>query len=314
VSLLEKIILKTLAWFDLFQYPLTTWECWQWLYVNGEKIGIISPLLVQVALENLRLLGKVKNYNGYWQLADKESYLAYRLQRSRWAIAKQKRAMAGIKLISFLPFVRLVSLSNTVAWDAPSKDSDIDLFIVAKSGRLYLTRLLVTLLVHWRGWRRHGKYTSNRLCLSFYATDQNLGLQDFAYKPDPYLAYWVASIMPLLDRFVYKNYLSSNDWVNAILPNWHRVIIKNDYYLHRAGNFSKRVQGLLEFVLSGRLGDWTESWAHSWQLPRIKNYLSTQTINGPTDVVINDKVIKMHTNDRRQQLANKFEARLSELL
>ena len=55
------------------------------------------------------------------------------------------------------------------------KNSDIDLFIVASAKHLWLVRLLVSLITQIKGLRHNNKI-DNRLCLSFYTTD-NLSLK-----------------------------------------------------------------------------------------------------------------------------------------
>jgi hypothetical protein len=39
-SVLEKSILRTLAWFSVLEYPATTFETWKWLHAPGESYSL----------------------------------------------------------------------------------------------------------------------------------------------------------------------------------------------------------------------------------------------------------------------------------
>ena len=151
MTALEQAVVKTITWFDLFSHPLTAFECWQYLYHEGESLGMVTPRQVWEALGSLKRQGVLNCTLGFWQLASAEPYLSTRQQRARWAIRKARRAMRGARLISYVPFVRLVALGNSVAFDAPRQaGSDIDLLIVTARGRLFLVRFCVRLVSHLR--------------------------------------------------------------------------------------------------------------------------------------------------------------------
>lgn len=67
---LEQSIIKTLAFFDIFDYPLTLTEIWKWLYKPG-KINNENPKLsdVKQALETSKFLqDKVSSVEGFYSL------------------------------------------------------------------------------------------------------------------------------------------------------------------------------------------------------------------------------------------------------
>src|SRR3989338_8633583 len=59
-------------------------------------------------------------------------------------------------------------------------DSDIDLFIVARAGRLFIVRSFSILILHVLGVRLHGKKIKGRFCLSFFIDDTALDLSKIA--------------------------------------------------------------------------------------------------------------------------------------
>ncbi len=308
---LECAILRAITWFDLWHYPLTAFECWQYLYQEGEYLGTVTPWEVRVALARLTERGVLRVTNGFWRLASAPPHLSERQQRARWSIGKHQRARAGARLIASLPFVRLVALGNSVAFSAPrTAESDIDLLIVVQPGRLFLARLWVTLAVHLCGWRRHGTKVRDRLCLSFYLDQNSLALQPFAYPDDPYLKFWLATLAPLLDSGTYRRLLSANSWVADSLSN---LGFQAESYVASATAVpagSRFVQRALEVLFSGGFGNWCEYLSARLQLPRMRRYVGEHLGDGTGDVAVSAQVIKMHLSDRRREFARAFRQKL----
>ena len=61
-----------------------------------------------------------------------------------------------LPFIQTVPFIKMVAVCNTLGYDNAAKDSDIDLFIIAKRGRLFIVRFYSS-TVFAPGVRRHGK-------------------------------------------------------------------------------------------------------------------------------------------------------------
>lgn len=306
MRLLEQAILQTLAWFDWQQQPLTSFECWYFLWCDQGEIISATQSDVAGALETLQARGVVKCERGFWQLSDSPSYTNERLERARWSITKRRRAERAAKLISYLPFIRAVALANTLASNSAKQESDIDLLIITSAGRLYLSRLLVTILVQLLGWRRHGSRVANRVCLSFYLSDDHLNIKDLAYEFDPYLIYWLANLYCLVDKDIFNDFLQANNWVHNYVPN----------------RFSKPHPKLevsykptwLEGLLGGFVGNMLEYGARRLQLFLIRRHKNSRLNDGSSAVVVTDSVLKFHESDQRPQLAEKFQAKQTVIL
>ena len=316
MSPLEQAILRTVTWFDLLSYPLTAFECWQYLYQEGESLGSVDPGQTHTALLNLQRRGVLRSVSGYWQLAEAPNRLEKRLARARASIAKRKRAQAAARLISYLPWVRMVGLVNTTALEAARPESDIDLFIVLEHGRLFLGRLLITVLVQLRGWRRYGTKVRNRLCLSFYVTTEHLNLRPLAYADDPYLTFWVSSLSPLFGRSTYQQFLVANSWVTEHLPNWlgtESPAVISSLRVAKTPRTIRLVQRWLE-VLGNTAGSGVlERLARTLELKRIHGHQGSRLGDGTTAVVVSTEVLKFHENDKRPQLAEAWRRALSVL-
>ncbi len=299
---LSVAVINTLAWFELVGYPLTYAECWRYLWGGTVRA---TPGQVRTMLNDLTARGVAAAEDGMWSLAGSGTTLAHRSEQARIAIGKRRRAYRGARLLAHLPFVRFVGLGNTLALGLARPTSDIDLLIVFKSGRMFLGRLLVTLVLHLIGWRRHGTKISNRLCLSFYLDDEHLNLKELAYDDDPYLTYWVATLIPLVGSATYAALVGDNKWVHERLPNWPGGFGTLAAYEPRPG--------VIERLLGGAIGDWCEAVARRYQLARISRRRGSRLGDGTTAVVVAPGVLKFHESDRRPELTAAFRARLATL-
>ncbi|MCG2691804.1 hypothetical protein L6272_03160, partial [Microgenomates group bacterium] len=65
---------------------------------------------------------------------------------NRFSQLKWRRAKQSAKLLSFIPWIKLVAATGALAMSNCRKDDDIDLMIITAENRLWLTRLLVSFL------------------------------------------------------------------------------------------------------------------------------------------------------------------------
>ena len=103
-------------------------------------------------------------------------------------------------LIRMVPFLKLVCVSNNMSFGVVDGQSDIDLFVVAKKGRLYTARFFLNLFLKIFGLRVSRGKTFGRFCLSFMVDEDNVDLADFRIDDDVYLYFWAKRLLPILDR------------------------------------------------------------------------------------------------------------------
>jgi hypothetical protein len=294
---LELCVMATLAWFAVLKRPLTVPELSRLLLKRKANQKQIAA--------SLETLGtRVRSRDGYWTVSG--ATVTYPSAESeQWFKYKWWRLRLAVGLLKAVPYVRMVAAANTVADRTAKRDSDIDVFIVISHGRLYLSRLLVTAVLHLAGLRRHGKKVANRICLSFFTSDAGMGLRGIAFDPyDIYLAYWVAEIRPVLvDQQTYQAFLKANQWVAAYLPHYYEgpTDTSSPNWLARLG----------ERLLDGPFGDRLEQRVSAWQQSRIR---ANQERPG-TDVLIvaTDRMLKFHEKERRKTYRTEWERQMRRL-
>lgn len=313
MDVLHRGVLAALAYADTQDFPLTSGEVWRWWQASpaGGQGGTPAPTreAIGAALEALRSAGQVATTGGFWHLPERAPLVPLRLERHSRNERKWQRAERAARGIAWVPFVRLVAVCNTVAISNAKPDSDIDVFIVARRGRLWLTRLLVTAAVAVRGLWRHGTTITDRICLSFFVTDRALDLRPLLLQPDdPYFAHWVDQLVPMVavgDQL--SAVRNANPWVRDYLPNAFSTASQPTHHAPR----TTHTRVWCERRLSGRFGDALEQLARSLQ--RGKMRVSPNAVASGAAVVTDD-VLKFHENDRRAEFRDRFHHRLRQLL
>src|SRR3989344_2100546 len=139
-SELEQAIYRTLAWFSLFDFPLTSYELWKWLWSPGRSYFLLE---VQEALLTAPF---VVSANGFYALRvgrPLEELLTFRHDRFLQAERKYRKLRRVTSFFALLPNVLGVAAVNTLGWWHVREHSDIDLLIIVKEKTLWLSRLLL---------------------------------------------------------------------------------------------------------------------------------------------------------------------------
>ncbi len=273
-SNLVQAIFATIAYYDYFNYPLTTVEVYQYLI----KLNIRTfnkPIFFEILKtldENESLKKVIGQKNGFYFLAGREEIIKQRLQRKKLADEKFRKSRWILKFISYLPFIRLIMISGTMAISNPYKESDIDLLVVAKPGRIWTARAIITFFALNFGKYRHAGKTKNRLCLNHYITEKSLGI-DFRnlYKAQEYL-----NLLPVSgDLKIYQEFLAANrSWMENYVYFNESVHAENLRFISQSKT-SLKIKYFFEWLLGGIIGDWLEKFFKKVQIFFIqKNPLS----------------------------------------
>ncbi|RJO58957.1 hypothetical protein C4546_05160 [Candidatus Parcubacteria bacterium] len=298
---LESAILKTLVYFDIFAYPLTAWEIWKWLY--GQKAEFFE---VEKALQNSQALrGQLEMTSGFYHLASRGGTVRSRQDRYELALQKFQIAQPFIKKLSRLPYVKFVAICNSLGLFNAQGPSDIDLFIVVKPGHIWTARLLAAGYAKLRKLRPTQKFRQNKFCLSFYLTEDALNVQPLLFPVDPYFAFWLATLVPVFDpEKILERLYASNAWLFQILPNLLPRNIARQREIARS-NLQTLGEKFFNFGFWEKLAEKLEQ---KWLPSNLK-----KLANLDSRVVLNDQVLKFHDNDRRQEYARLFQAKLQTL-
>lgn len=300
---IPEAVLATLSFFSLFQRPLTLPELKEYLL----RFHADAEELRQVCKE----MPAITSQQGYYCLRGEENIIAAYLKQGPLVEQRLRRARRFAKLFQMMPFIRGVFLCNNLAWGTAGPESDIDLLVVTDAKHLYLARFLLTGILHALGVRRHGRKISNRFCLSFYVTEDNLDFEPLALpEQDIYLAYWTRSLLPLCGREIYEQAISENKkW----LTNYFNVLNLESFWKRSSKpkrlKFSEKIQTGQEMFWHTGLGRWLEHKIIRMQKKRIQEHY--RNLRDKSGTIISDHMLKFHDQDRRRQYQELWLKKLS---
>jgi hypothetical protein len=295
---LEKAILQTVAYFNVFNYPLTPWEIWKWLFWSTSNP---VPRFIEVleAVDHSPLLKqKLERTSGFVYVKGRPELVSLRQERYRLALIKMKKVKRFVKALRVFPFIQYIGVCNSLGLANARTESDNDLFIIAEPNHIWAVRFLTTAFARLRGLRPSVTNRADTFCLSFFITTDVLDLSHLRYAEDPYFNVWLASLVPIFDpNHISAQLWQNNPWINSQLPN---AIGRQLATQREVGK--TWVTGLLVIFFRWR---WFEYLVKHIQL-RILPASLRKLANTDSRVIINDQILKFHDNDRRQQYAQQY--------
>jgi hypothetical protein len=234
---IEKAILKTIIYADIFDYPLTAEEIYKYLIVDeeyphprgvsslhpgGEKPGVsITFNTVAAMISELQEKQLICYADGLYMLAGKQKLATLRRRREKASRAKMLLAENLAQKLIKIPYVLGVFVTGALSMQNTDENEDIDLMIITKRNRLWTTRLLVTTYLEWKGIRRrpipHPRGVKDKFCVNMYLDESALAVPE--NMQNLYTAHEIVQVKPLIHRGqIYERFLTANRWAKDYLP------------------------------------------------------------------------------------------------
>lgn len=264
---IEKAIIKTLVYSDIFGFPLKGWEVHKWLIGRETNISEVGQ-----GLKRLVKKKRVGEKRGFYYLIGRGGLVNAREKKER--VSREfwlKTNMVG-RILRLNPWIKLVGVSGGLAMNNVSESDDIDLFIIARRNRVWICRLITLLLLQVIFLRRskaeRGVLAAGKICANLLLDEDRLE----QHSNNIYIAHEVLQMRVLWQRGgLYSKFLERNDWVFKNLPNW----------------VGESVSGIKYQVLSikkeeskkSKLGDYLEKLARWGQLKIMKQAKGDERIS-----------------------------------
>lgn len=215
IGLMEQAILKTLAYADIFDYPITAPEIWRCLIID-KRVGFEE---IKHELERPNKLFKT---NGeYFFLKNRQEIVKTREKREKWSREKLKIARRVAGWLRLIPTIKMVGITGALAMKNSDEADDIDFLIATAKNRLWLTRLLSTILVELVAKRRHpgDENFCDKICLNMFLDEDHLEVPK--KEQDLFSAHEVCQLKLIWGKNgIYKKFISQNRWSKKYLANW----------------------------------------------------------------------------------------------
>lgn len=308
---LRNNVLATLTYYNVFDFPLRVEEVFSYLinfrhlYQNGETVkpnALAYPKIEMIKKELDQLIfNKTVNYReGYFFLNDREYLVPLRQKREKIAKCKWQITRRTVCWLRLLPYIRAIFASGSLAMSNTDELSDLDVLIVVKHGRIWLTRFLILGLLSVLGVRRKGSdlIAPSKICSNHFIADESLHIP----LKSIYNAQTYSNLAPvyLTDRKLIDEFKKENSWVLDYVFNWSKIDSEPTVKL----GLVRVVAGVFEKVLDFTVGNFLEKIVGGYQRRRIADNPITRQPGGR--VVFNDEQLEFHPHSIERKIITKY--------
>jgi len=291
---MRKEILRTLAYADIFDYPLTAEELYRFLIANKTfPFLLLEDILKQIKQND----EQIETDGEYFFLKGRKKIVNIRQKRKKWSEQKVKIAQRVARWFKLISWVKMVGITGALAIENADENDDIDLLIVTSKNRLWLTRLLAVFLVELIASRRRPRdiNVKDKICLNMFLDEEHLGVPK--NEQDLFSAHEVCQLKPLWERNnCYQRFLKANLWVKKYLAS------SLDVKILRCKDPKK--ENSSNFLLSQSL-NLLEYFAYKIQVA----YMSSRR----TSEIVEPHRIRFHPQDCRHWILKKYQEKLKKL-
>ncbi len=242
---IERDVVLTLAYADMFDYPLTLPEIHRYLVGTAAELAEVTT-----AVNGLEGRG-IERRDGYVFVAGRRHTVDMRLRRRRSSAPRWDKARRYAWALSRCPFVRMVAVCGSLAVDNVDDHGDIDIFCITVRGRLWWGQVAAMLL------RRLPAFARQHVCPNFFLSAGSLRLDD----RNLYTAHEIIQAAPLAGEAVYREFVDANDWLDELLPNARGADVDtiggaaDEPGGGPRGDHQRRGAAFIERLFGGRFGD-----------------------------------------------------------
>jgi hypothetical protein len=254
LSPLATAVWRTLAYVDVFDYPLTAVEIHRYLEEITATLSDVEAILV----DDSALAHHISRTDAYYYLAGREKVVDIRRRRDAIARKIWPSAIRYGQLLAAMPFTRMVTLTGSLAMNNADENADIDYLIVAENGYVWLCRAFAIVVVRLAALRGH------HLCPNYILAERAIAFPD----ENLYAAHEIVQMIPLSGMGMYQKMRQANQWTTVYLPN--AVNAPRDLTSDKGNWFQLRK--LMEFPLRSRMGVWLEKWEMRRKIRKFQSY------------------------------------------
>ena len=282
-------VFYTLAYADVFDYPLTAQEVYRYLPAANASFGEVNQ-----ALADETLFSKTEDY---FTLRGREEIVETRNRRVEIAGRLWPKAARYGRIIAMLPFVRMVAVTGSLAMNNTDQGKDIDYMIVTAPNHLWTCRALSLLIA------RFAKLEGVNICPNYLVTTNVLELNERSL----YVAHELAQMIPLSGMEIYDEMRRLNGWMANYLPNSLMAPEMPDCV--KLMQQRSVIQNVLEILFRLPLGNWFEKWEMDRKIARL-----TREQSSSFESYFSADVCKGHIDRHQQKTENAVQEKLKRIV
>ena len=231
----EQCILETLAYYSIFDFPLSQNEICRFLPPGSKEERLEHALL------NLVGQGVIFKIDDCYSLQDQPGLV--NRKKEAYARAQQliPKAMKIGRFLCGFPFVRGIGISGGLSKMYAHEKADFDFFIITKADRLWIARTLMHLYKKFTFLTGKQHYH----CMNYFIDEKALKLQD----QNIYTAIETMTLIPVSGEAIHE-FFTANNWVTEWFAKYPVVMKAKQQPAPRP--WLKR---LAEWVFNGSVGE-----------------------------------------------------------
>lgn len=257
----EQSIIKALAYFDIFNYPLTLDEIHHFLDQTVSRDDVLLTLQ-QLVDDN-----RVFRMGSFYSL---QQDLSLRARRTNGNHKAGILLTTGYKVGGFLfqfPFVRGIGISGSLSKNYADQNTDIDFFIITRANRLWLARTLMHLFKKLTFITGH----QHLYCMNYYIDEEALCIDE----QNIFTATELITLKPVCGNGTMDRFYNQNNWAGNYFPN--QPVNKESIVLAKSGRLKRTVEWLLDNKIGNSLDNWlmrvtTRRWLKKEQLQKTNSH------------------------------------------
>lgn len=139
--------------------------------------------------------------------------------RAKYSKELISEAEPAIKALGMIPWIKLLAITGSVAAFNADKDDDLDIFIITKKNRLWITRFFTVLILKALNKYRTESNPQRKICPNILIDETNLEWQKD--KQNIYTAHEIVMMHPYINRDnTYFKFLKKNIWILEYFGNF----------------------------------------------------------------------------------------------
>ena len=179
-------------------------------------------------------------------------------------------------------------------------ESDFDVIIGARAGRIFTARFFCVIAFGFFGWRRaklnHKESATDKICLNHFVTEKSYQLSGSRN------AYWeelYSNLVPLYgdSEKINKFFEANNGWLKR--PKFYSDDLR---HLYKKSSWTRKVR---EWILGGAFGDLVEKILRRIQIAKIERSLKKDPPGYNPRIIYGDDELEFHPDTRRIELLGK---------
>ncbi len=197
-------ILRTLAYFDIFQYPLTKEELFTFHETPAE------PATVNEAILNLLLEKQIFKVDEFYSLLNNRSLAERRRIGNSNALIEMKNAFKAARLLSRFPYVKGLAISGSLSKNYADENTDVDFFVITTANRLWIARTIMHVfykLIYFSGRQKW-------FCMNYYVDELGFEIPE----KNIFTAMEIVTLVPIQGRQCFNRFIENNQWTKTFFP------------------------------------------------------------------------------------------------